>query len=94
LKGKVDPHQVFTYDESIYLRQTQATFVVTKGGFMSNGKLIELYGRRFTPSVKLLGFIAILIFGLLIAFNKSHGNEANDINVNIEYLLEDRSKVM
>jgi hypothetical protein len=60
---------------------------------MSNGKLIELYERRFTHSVKLLGFIAILIFGLLIAFNKNHGDEAHDINVNVEYLLEDDSKV-
>jgi hypothetical protein len=60
---------------------------------MSNRKLIELYGRRFTPSVKLLGFIAILIFGLLIAFNEKHGDEAHNINVNVEHLLGGKSKV-
>lgn len=56
---------------------------------MSTEKLIELYGRRFTPSSKLVGFITILFLGLLIAFNTSRSNCANETNLNIEYSVED-----
>ena len=60
---------------------------------MNTGRLTELYGRRFTPSVRLLGFIAILIFGLMIAFKEKQSNEAHDTNVNIEYLPDEENKV-
>lgn len=36
---------------------------------MTTEKLIELYGRRFTPFARLAGFVAILISSMLIAFS-------------------------
>lgn len=56
---------------------------------MNSIKLIELYGRRFTPSAKLLGFIAILIVGVSLAFNGKHLDHARDSNTEVELLIKD-----
>jgi hypothetical protein len=60
---------------------------------MSTKKLIELYGRRFTSSSKLVGFIVILIFGLLLAFHGKSGDLPNATKMNAEYSLEDQSQI-
>jgi hypothetical protein len=54
---------------------------------MNANKLIELYGRRLTPSVKLIAFITILTLGILILFKQKTIDQAN--NTNIEYQLKD-----
>lgn len=51
---------------------------------MKTSKLIEMYGRRFTPSVKLAGFIAILIFGILLAFNGGNSVQTSETNTTVE----------
>jgi hypothetical protein len=51
---------------------------------MTTRKLIELYGRRFTPFARLAGFVAILIFGLLIAFSTRLSDQSDAPINNIE----------
>jgi len=48
-----------------------------------------MYGRRFTPSVKLAGFIAILIFGILLAFNRNSAVQAKETNTAVEQPLSE-----
>lgn len=51
---------------------------------MKTRKLMELYGRRYTPFARLAGFVAILIFGILMAF----GTCASDQTVRPETTVE------
>jgi hypothetical protein len=37
---------------------------------MENHRLIELYGRRFTPFVKIAAVVAIVIIGILIVYSQ------------------------
>jgi hypothetical protein len=55
---------------------------------MTAKKLIELYGRRFTSSSKLMGLIAILIFGVLLAFNSNNENAENHKQIEIQYAIK------
>lgn len=53
---------------------------------MKSRKLIELYGKRFTPWTNIAGFIAIIVFGILIAF--SQGSQESMIDENpVEYSI-------
>lgn len=45
---------------------------------------MELYGRRFTPFARLAGFVAILIFGLLMAFSTSPSDQPDAPIINVE----------
>lgn len=51
---------------------------------MTTRKLIELYGRRFTPFARLAGFVAILIFGLVIAFSTRPSDQPDAPTINVE----------
>jgi hypothetical protein len=51
---------------------------------MTARKLIDLYGRRFTPLARLAGFVAILIFGLLIAFSTLPSDQPDTSTINVE----------
>lgn len=51
---------------------------------MTTKGLIELYGWRYTPFARLAGFVAILIFGILIAFGTSSQETSDEPAVNIE----------
>lgn len=55
---------------------------------MKTSKLIELYGRRFTASASIAGFIAILIFGVLIAFGTTNGRTTQEENTRTEQPAE------
>ncbi len=51
---------------------------------MESRKLIELYGRRFTPFAKIAVFIAILIIGVIIAFTQGHQHPVDVSNPSVE----------
>lgn len=51
---------------------------------MKTRTLIELYGRRYTPFVRLAGFVAILIFGILIAFSTATSEQSDTPTLHVE----------
>lgn len=54
---------------------------------MTTRKLIELYGRRFTPFAKIVGLIAIILFGILIAFNGRSSEEGKTNSSSVDLVL-------
>lgn len=44
--------------------------LVRKEHIMENRNLIELYGRRFTPFVKIAAVVAVVIIGILIVYSQ------------------------
>jgi hypothetical protein len=65
------------------------TLLNKNGGFMTNRKLVELYGKRFTPLAKLAGSIIIVIAGILIAFNQDDQNKMTDRSPAVEQSASD-----